>query len=238
VTSASAAWSARVTMSIALDFVPATSTPSSRQPEDQLAGLARGRHRQPEQVARPARSRGAAHRAPHRPASRRAGLGQQPAGQRSQQGGSPPTAPGRPRRPARRRRVRAAAHGPWPRSGHRFRTWGPVRRAARAARPWPGPRCRGRRRPPCGRTRSRPGPARPTRPTAGQPLEVVVDVGLEPGHLRRTRPRAEDQVVGQVVPGDGRHPVGRRTPRRCGAGRGRPRPRVRCPRSSTSGSSA
>ena len=35
----------------------------------------------------------------------------------------------------------------------------------------------------------------PATPCRGQLLEVVVDVGLEPRHVRRPGPRAEDQLV-------------------------------------------
>ena len=55
--------------------------------------------------------------------------------------------------------------------------------------------------------------------------QVVVDVGLEPRHVRRAGPRAEDQVA--AVPGAGllAAPARRSRRRRCGAGRRRRRPR-------------
>ena len=71
----------------------------------------------------------------------------------------------------------------------------------------------------------------------GEALQVVVDVGLEPRHLRRTGARAVDELA--AVPGAGLvadplHDLGRR---RCGAGTRRPARAARWPRSSTRGSS-
>ena len=96
------------------------------------------------------------------------GLGQQPSPQRSHQAWRLPTA-------RRRGLLTALGRGALDqqRRGPSRRTAGPRRasprgrRGGRASRPWPGPRCRGRRRPPCGRTRNRSGSARrPGTPSA------------------------------------------------------------------------
>ena len=91
------------------------------------------------------------------------GLGQQPAAHRSQHG-----------RPAADRgpvdRLAALDRGPLDEqvAHHRHEPGVGARRRhpdgvqARAARRSPAPRCRGRRRPPCGRRRTRSGPARPS----------------------------------------------------------------------------
>ena len=82
-------------------------------------------------------------------------------------GGS--SAPGRPRSAAPAR-ARAAPR----RTAGRDRPCRPAGPRCRASRRWPAPPCRGRRRPPCGRRRTRPGSAprrrrrRPRAPRAGR----------------------------------------------------------------------
>jgi hypothetical protein len=92
------------------------------------------------------------------------------------------------RRPAPRRAraprppAPAAGRGPLQRSAGRLLALRRARRAGRASPRWPPPRCRGRRRPPCGRRRIRSAQPRLRDALFGQRGEVVVDVGLEPGH--------------------------------------------------------
>ena len=174
--------------------------PSTRSPaplahqRGRLAGDVDG---ELEQLGRSTVVARSARRRPAPGGGRRWGFGQQPAGQQVPPGlqaadrGAP-----RVLARARRRPARPAGRGPWRRTAGRRRAWRPGRPAGRASRRWPGPRCRGRRRPPCGRRRSRSGPApRPGAPCAASVLEVVVDVGLEPRHVRRPGPRAVDELV-------------------------------------------
>ena len=158
-------------MSIALDFVPATSTPSLAEPDDQVAGLACGRRGR----GRAGRRRvGASRVTPERPLigqlRPRAGwLGSARVGAAARGAAVPARRLSRRRRPGRPGLAaldrgaldeQVAHHRHEPRVGARRRH--PYGVEARAARPSPGPRCRGRRRPPCGRRRSRSGPARPS----------------------------------------------------------------------------
>ena len=160
--SSSDAMSTAVTTSVGLDLVSATSTPG-RTRRHQPAGLAR-RSPRPASAVRGRRSYGLlASRPVARPrsAAGRGDWGSSRPAQTSQvgprspvkarTGDSPRSASGALERagraPSRRSRV-----GAW-RSRH-------GRSAGRARRPSPQPRCRGRRRPPCGRRRSRWAPVR------------------------------------------------------------------------------
>ncbi len=199
-----------VTMSMALDLVPATSTPSRRSrtiepPASRAVTQGQVAQRRPGRAAGRGRQRSLpiTERGPRRP---------------QRWGSSPPRRC--PSRPARRRRRRgrplaALDGGPLDQQVRTIATnRGSVPEVRHAARLEPeplggrhAPRCRGRRRPPCGRRRTRSARAPPADPLAGELLQVVVDVGLEPRHLRRPGPGAEDEVVLVHPAGDLGDPV-------------------------------
>ena len=128
------------------------------------------------------------HRRPQSAGASPRGLGQQPAGrgpsgpQRADRGAVDRSSPrSAAARSSSRSRTIATKRGSMPAVAAR-------RAAAELARRSPAPRCRGRRRPPCGRTTKPIGTSTTAgTPSSAQVLEVVVDVGLEPRHLRRRR---------------------------------------------------